>query len=52
MLLAETIRLIRVAKEFIHCNTYIIRDSVFFRIFTAELIKKAKSGVKVRFLYD
>jgi cardiolipin synthase len=50
--LEHTVRLIRLAKEFIHFETFIIHDGFFFRIVMTELIKKAKEGVKVRFLYD
>jgi cardiolipin synthase len=49
---SEVIRLIRSAKDFIHMETYILRDGFFLRTLIAELILKAKSGVKVRFLYD
>ncbi|MCF0125213.1 MAG: hypothetical protein HUJ68_05565 [Clostridia bacterium] len=48
----QTIDLIRSAKKQISCITFIIKDSVFFSTFCAELIKKAKQGVKVAFIYD
>jgi cardiolipin synthase len=43
---------IRQAKHFIHFRTYIIRDGMFLFSLASELIKKAKEGVKVRFMYD
>jgi cardiolipin synthase len=49
---SEIIRLIRSAKDFIHMETYILHDGFFLRTIIAELILKAKSGVKVRLLYD
>jgi cardiolipin synthase len=49
---SEIIRLIRSAKDFIHMETYILHDGFFLRTVLAELILKAKSGVKVRLLYD
>jgi cardiolipin synthase len=52
ILLENMIRLIRSAKNFIHLETFIAHDGFFFRTITAELIKKVKSGVKVRFIYD
>jgi cardiolipin synthase len=48
----EYIKAIRSAKSFIHFETYLIRDGFFMRTVFCELIKKAKAGIKVRFLYD
>lgn len=51
-LLENVVQLIRKAEKFIHYETYIICDGFFLRTVIAELIKKAETGVKVRFLYD
>ena len=48
----KSIELIRSAKKHINVITFIIKDSVFFSTFCAELIKKAKEGVKVAMIYD
>jgi cardiolipin synthase len=48
----EYINLVKSAKKFIHISTYICCDGVFFYVLANELIKKAKAGVKVRFLID
>ena len=48
----HTVELIRSAKKTITCITFIIKDSVFFSTFCAELIKKAKAGVDIAFIYD
>ena len=48
----HTIELIRSAKKQISIITFIIKDSVFFSTVCAELIKKAKQGVKIAFIYD
>lgn len=47
-----TIEYIRKAKEFIHLQYYIISDSAWFYFIIDELVKKAKEGVKVRFMFD
>jgi cardiolipin synthase len=52
LLYQEMITMIRSAKQFIHFQTYIIRDGFFLRTIFCELAKKAKQGVKVRFLVD
>lgn len=51
-LFRESIKLIRSAKLFIHLQYYIISDSVWMRTIANELIKKARTGVRVRFIYD
>jgi cardiolipin synthase len=48
----EMIKLIRSAKKNIHIQMYLMHDGFFLRTFFAELILKAKEGVKIRFLYD
>ncbi|GHU31783.1 hypothetical protein FACS1894166_03870 [Bacilli bacterium] len=48
----QYINLIRSAKTFIHFETYLIRDGFFLRTIFCELMRKARAGVKVRFLYD
>ena len=40
------------AKHHIHCEYYIIEDDHIGNLFRKLLIKKAKEGVKVRFIYD
>jgi cardiolipin synthase len=51
-LYSECIKLIRSAKTFIHIQMYLIHDGFFSRTIFAELISKAKQGIKIRFLYD
>jgi cardiolipin synthase len=51
-LYSQTIELIRSAKKTIHIQMYLIKDGFFLRTVFAELIKKAKQKVKIRFLYD
>ncbi|WP_169735592.1 phospholipase D-like domain-containing protein [Mycoplasmoides alvi] len=51
-LYSESIRLIREAKKFIHIQYYIISDGIWLRSIANELIKQAKKGIKVRFIYD
>lgn len=46
------IRDIRLAKEFIHIQYYIIRDDVLFNRIKDALLEKVKEGVEVRILYD
>lgn len=52
-LFEESIKLIRSAKQYINIQSYIFDYSGFWsKIFFAELIKKANTGVKVRLIYD
>jgi cardiolipin synthase len=51
-LFQEYIELIRKAEHTIHLQTYIVRTGFFLNSVANELIKKAKAGVKVRFMYD
>jgi cardiolipin synthase len=48
----EYINLIRSAKKEINISTYILNEGVFMTCVFNELIKKAKSGVIVRLIYD
>lgn len=48
----QTINLIRSAKKIIHIQIYMINDGFYLRTVFAELIKKARQGIKIRFLYD
>lgn len=48
----KSLTLIRNAKEFIHLQYYIISDSAWFYFLIDELIKKAKEGIKIRFMFD
>ncbi|GHU47658.1 hypothetical protein FACS1894218_2560 [Bacilli bacterium] len=48
----QVIDLIRSAKNFIHFETYLIRDGFFLRTVFCELIQRARAGIKVRLLYD
>lgn len=48
----QTINLIRSAKKFIHIQVYMINDGFFLRTLCAELIRKAKQNIKIRFIYD
>lgn len=43
---------IRNAKDHIHLEYFIIKDSEIGRVIKNELIEKAKQGVKVRIIYD
>ena len=43
---------IREAKDHIHLEYFIIKDSEIGRVLKEELIKKAKEGIKIRILYD
>ena len=43
---------IRNAKDHIHLEYFIIKDSEIGRVIKHELIEKAKQGVKVRIIYD
>lgn len=43
---------IRAAKDHIHLEYFIIKDSKIGRLIKKELIEKAKQGVKVRIMYD
>ncbi|MGL5018623.1 MAG: phospholipase D-like domain-containing protein, partial [Luteolibacter sp.] len=43
---------IRMAKQRIHFESYIIHDDGEGRIFSEALIEKAKEGVRVRLIYD
>jgi cardiolipin synthase len=52
MIFSEYINLIRSAKKHIHLQVYLIKDGVFIFLLISELIKKAKEGIKIRFLYD
>lgn len=47
-----SIKLIRSAKKTIHIQMYIVHKGFWLDSLMNELIKKAKSGVKVRFIYD
>ena len=40
------------AKEFIHLEYFIVKDSIIGRRLSEALIKKAREGVNVRFIYD
>jgi cardiolipin synthase len=51
-LYSECINLIRSAKKFIHIQMYMLHDGFFLRTMFAELIRKSREGVKIRFLYD
>ncbi|EQG03968.1 phospholipase D/nuclease family protein [Clostridioides difficile 840] len=42
---------IREAKDHIHLEYFIIKDSEIGRVLKEELIKKAKEGIKIRILY-
>lgn len=48
----ETIKLIEQAEEFIHLQYYIISDSAWFKFLIEALVKKAKQGIKIRFMFD
>ena len=43
---------IRKAKDHIHLEYFIIKDSEIGRQIKSELIKKAKEGIKIRIIYD
>ncbi len=47
-----SIQLIRSAKKTIHIQMYIVRQGFWLKCIMSELIKKAKSGIKIRFIYD
>ncbi len=47
-----SIELIRKAKKTIYIQTYIINDGIWLRTIATELIKKAKEGVSIFFMYD
>lgn len=49
---SEMIRAIENAKDHIHMEYFIIKDSHIGRMLQATLIKKAKEGVEVRLIYD
>lgn len=51
-LFEKSLEYIRKAKEFIHLQYYIISDSAWFYFLIDELIKKAREGVKIRFMFD
>ncbi len=51
-LFKTTMEYIKKAKEFIHLQYYIISDSAWFYFLIDELVKKAKDGVKIRFMFD
>ncbi|MCD9023640.1 cardiolipin synthase [Cohnella silvisoli] len=46
------LKAIRGAKHHIHMSSYIVRDDDTGRLFQQALIRKAKEGIEVRFLYD
>ncbi len=48
----EVIKAIEEAKEHIHIEYYIYRDDVIGNTIERLLIKKAKEGIKIRFIYD
>lgn len=48
----KAVETIRKAKKTIDLQYYIVRKGTFFTIIVNELIKKAREGIKIRFLYD
>lgn len=48
----ECLTLIANAKQFIHLQTYIMNDGVFFRSLVNKLIPLANRGIEVSILYD
>lgn len=51
-LFATTVELIRSAKSTIFFQTYIFKDCLWSRILATELVKKAREGVSIKFMYD
>lgn len=48
----QSIMLIRKAQHHIHLQMYILADGFWLRTIVTELTKKARSGVKIRIIYD
>lgn len=52
MMFEETIKLIRKAEKTIYLQYFIIQDGSWLDVIVDELIKKAKTGIKIYLLYD
>ena len=51
-LVEESVKLIRKAKETINIGFYILSDSIWLKVITNELVKKAKEGVVIKVMFD